>query len=176
MVRAAGAANKEHARQALDTIVDLLEATDDESVQIDGSIPPGFGEWRLKGVKMAWFAEMAPTDRQDTVVWPVLWRTNIPSITHEFMYRVLWKKLQVRQRVGLVKDTQDGCVWCECSRAVSREGHNGNSGTPRGAGEALQGPEKGKSPETQAGEAAHPIGGWRRSLVGGSVLCNSADK
>ena len=104
MVRAAGIANKEHAQQALDTIVDLLEATHDESVQIDGSVLSGFGKWRLKGVKTAWFAEMAPTDRQDTVVWPAMWKTNVPSITHKFMYKVLRKKFQVRQRVGLVKD------------------------------------------------------------------------
>ena len=29
-------------------------------------------------------------------MWPALWKTNIPSITHEFMYKVLGKKLQVR--------------------------------------------------------------------------------
>ena len=46
MVRAAGSAHKEHAQQVLDTIVDLLEADDDESLQVDGSIPPAFGEWR----------------------------------------------------------------------------------------------------------------------------------
>ena len=69
MVCAAGVPNKEHAQQALDTIVDLLEAADDKFVQIDGSLPPRFGEWRLKGVKTAWFEEMAPTDRQDTAVW-----------------------------------------------------------------------------------------------------------
>ena len=91
MVRAAGAPSKEHAQQALDTIVDRLEAADDESVQIDGSVPPGFGEWCSKGVETAWFAEMAPINRQSTAVWPALWRTNVPSITHEFMYRVLWK-------------------------------------------------------------------------------------
>ena len=67
MVMAAGAANKEHAQQALDTIIDLLEA-EAESVQIDGSVPLGFGEWRLKGVKTAWFAAMAPTDIQDSAV------------------------------------------------------------------------------------------------------------
>ena len=36
---------------------------------------------------------MAPIDKLDTAVWPVLWQTSIPSITHEFMYKVLWKKL-----------------------------------------------------------------------------------
>ena len=29
------------------------------------------------------------------------------------MNRVVWKKLQMRQRMGLVKDIQDGCVWCD---------------------------------------------------------------
>ena len=86
MVRAARAANKEHAQQALDTTVDLLEVANAEPVQIDGSIPPGFGDWRLKGVKTAWFAKMAPTDRHDLAVWPALWKTNVPSITHESMY------------------------------------------------------------------------------------------
>ena len=64
----AGDAHKEHAQHALDTIVDLLEANDDEPVQVDGSVPPSFGEWRLRGVKKAWFAEMAPIDRQDVAV------------------------------------------------------------------------------------------------------------
>ena len=60
MVRAAGSAHKEHSQPSLDTIVDLLEAEDDGLVQVDGSVPPTFGEWRLRGVKKAWFAEMAP--------------------------------------------------------------------------------------------------------------------
>ena len=38
--------------------------------------------------------------------------SNVPSITYELMYKVLCKKLQVRQHVGLVKDIQDGRVWC----------------------------------------------------------------
>ena len=118
MVRAARAANKEHAQQALDTIIHLLEAEEANSVQIDGSAPPGFVEWRLKGIKTTWFAEMAPTDRHDSAVWPAPWKTNVPSITHEFMYKVLWKKLQVRQRVGLVKDIQDGRVWCGAQETV----------------------------------------------------------
>ena len=45
MVRAVGVPNEEHAQQELDTILDLLEAADDESVQIDGFVPPRFGEW-----------------------------------------------------------------------------------------------------------------------------------
>ena len=54
-VRAAGSAHKEHARQALHTIVELLEVDEDELVEVDGSLPPTFGEWRLRGVKRAWF-------------------------------------------------------------------------------------------------------------------------
>ena len=118
MVRAVGSANKGHAQQALDTIVDPLEADDDESVQVDGSVPPSFGEWRLKGVKKVWFAIMAPTDRQDVAVWPALWKTNLPTITDEFIYRVPWKKLHVRQRVKLVKDTEDTCVCCGSQETV----------------------------------------------------------
>ena len=68
MVQAAGSANKEHAQRALDTIVDPLETDDDEPVQVDGSVPPSFGEWRLKGMKKAWFADLAPTDRRDAAV------------------------------------------------------------------------------------------------------------
>ena len=112
MVQAAGAAHRSHAQQALDTVVDLLDARDEESVCIDGSVLPGFGEWRLKAVKQAWSAEMAPTDRQSQEVWPALWKTNLPAITQEFIYRVPWKKLQVPQRVRLVKDINEGCVWC----------------------------------------------------------------
>ena len=37
-----------------------------------------------------------------------MWKTNLPTIMHEFMYRVLWKKLQVCQRGRLVKE----CAWC----------------------------------------------------------------
>ena len=51
-------------------------------------------------------------------MWPVLCKTNVPSITHEFMYKVMWKKFQVRQHVGLVKDIQDGCVWCGAQETV----------------------------------------------------------
>ena len=68
--------HKSHAEQALQTVVDLLEATDDETLQIDGSVMPGFEEWRLKGVKRASFVEMAPTDRRDAAVGPALWNTN----------------------------------------------------------------------------------------------------
>ena len=45
-------------------------------------------------------------------------RTNLPTITHEFIYRVLWKKLQIRQRVKLVKDLEDTCVWCGAPETV----------------------------------------------------------
>ena len=41
-----------------------------------------------------------------------LWKTNVRMITQEFMYKALWKKLQVRQRVQIVKDITDGCGWC----------------------------------------------------------------
>ena len=69
----------------------------------------------------------------------------------------------------------------ECSRAASREGHNGNGGIARGTREALQGPEKGKCPEMQAGEAADPTGclgpgGNGAGYVGGKALYDSADK
>ena len=40
-----------------------------------------------------------------------VWKTNVPCITHEFLYKVLWKKLRVRQCVGLMKDIQHGCAW-----------------------------------------------------------------
>ena len=99
-------------------IVDLLEVAGDEAMQIDGSVPPGLGEWRLQGVKTAWFVEMAPTDRQETTVWPAVWQTNVSAITHESVYKVLWKKLRVRQRVGLLKDIHDGCVWCGAQETV----------------------------------------------------------
>ena len=118
MVQAVGSPNLEHVHQALDMIMDPLDAADDESVQIDGSVPPGFGQPQVKGVKTAWFTEMAPTDRQDTTVWVALWKTNVLPITHQFVYKVLWKKLQVRQRVGLVKDIQDGRVWCGARETV----------------------------------------------------------
>ena len=118
MVRVAGPTHKEHAQQTLETALNLVEAPNDETVRIDGSAPPGFGEWRLKGVKMAWYAEMAPTDRQDPSVWAALWKTNLRSIMHEFMYRVLWKKHQVLQRVKRVKNIGDCCVWCEAQETV----------------------------------------------------------
>ena len=51
-------------------------------------------------------------------MWPALWKTNLPMITHEFIYRVPWKKLQVRQRVKLVKDIEDTCVWCGAQETV----------------------------------------------------------
>ena len=98
--------------------MDPLEVAANESVQIDGSILLGFGEWRLKGVKTAWCAGMAPTNRQDTAVWPAPRKTNVPSIAHEFMYKVLWKKLPVLQCAGLVKDIQDPCVWCGVEETV----------------------------------------------------------
>ena len=44
-----------------------------------------FGEWRLRGVKRGLFAEMARTDRQDEAIWPALWKTNLPTVTHEFI-------------------------------------------------------------------------------------------
>ena len=78
MVRAAGVANKEHAQQAMDTIINLFEADIAELVQIDGSIPPGLEEWQLKGVKTVWFAKMAPTDRQHSALWPALWKATSP--------------------------------------------------------------------------------------------------
>ena len=56
MVRAAGPAHKGHAEHAIQTVVDQFEALDDETIQIDGAVPPGFYEWRLKGMKSAWFA------------------------------------------------------------------------------------------------------------------------
>ena len=56
--------------------------------------------------------------QEDTAIWPALWKTNVPSITHEPMYKVLWKKLQVRQRVGLVKNIPEGCVWCGAQETV----------------------------------------------------------
>ena len=51
MVRTMGAVHRNHAQQALDMVVGLLDAADVESVRIDGSMPPGFEEWRLKGGK-----------------------------------------------------------------------------------------------------------------------------
>ena len=88
MVQAVGATHRSHAQQALDTVVDLLGTRDEESVCIDGSVPPGFGEWRLKAVKQAWFAKMVPTHRQSQEVWPTLWEANLPTMTREFTYRV----------------------------------------------------------------------------------------
>ena len=108
MVCVVGTVHRSHVQQALDTVIGLLDAPNEQSVCIDGSVPPGFEEWRLKGVKQAWFAEMASTDRQSQHVWPSLWKTNLPVSTHKFMYRVPWKKLQVPQQVHLVK----GCAWC----------------------------------------------------------------
>ena len=118
MVQAVGSAHKEPAQQALDTIVDLLEADDDELVQADGLVPPSFGDWGLRGVKQAWFAKMAPTERHDVVVQPARWKTNLPTITHEFMYRAPWKKPQICQRVKLVKDIEDTCMWCGALETV----------------------------------------------------------
>ena len=46
----------------------------------------------------------------DPAVWPALCKTNVPAITQEFMYKALWKKLQVRQRVRIVKDIDEGCA------------------------------------------------------------------
>ena len=43
-------------------------------------------------MKNAWFLEMVPTDTQDVAVWPALWKTNYPTITHKFIYRVPWKR------------------------------------------------------------------------------------
>ena len=88
MVRATGPTNRDQAEHTLRTVVDLLEAPDDETVQIDGAVPPGFEEWCLKGVKSAWFAEMAPK-----YPWIALWKTKVLAITQEFMYKALWKKL-----------------------------------------------------------------------------------
>ena len=85
---------------------------------MDGSVPPSFGDWRLRGVKKAWFSEMAPTDRQGVAVWLALWKTNQRTITREFINRVPWKKLQVRQRVKLVKNIDDTCVWCGVQETV----------------------------------------------------------
>ena len=110
--------NPQRTRAIEIVIVDLLEATDDESLQIDGSMPHDFGEWRLKRVKTAWFTKVAPIDKQAAVVWPTLWKTNVLSITHKFVYKVLLKKLQVRQRMGLVKEVPDGCVWCGAQDTV----------------------------------------------------------
>ena len=62
------------------------------SLGIAHSVVP-MTEARVEGVKTAWFTEMAPRDRQAAAVWPALWKTNVPAITHEFMYKVLWKKL-----------------------------------------------------------------------------------
>ena len=48
-----GPTSKVQAEQALQTVVDLLEAPDDEMVQIDGAVPPSFEKWCLEGVKSA---------------------------------------------------------------------------------------------------------------------------
>ena len=89
MVRAAGQTKKDQAEHALQIVIDLLEAQDDETVQIDGVVPPGFEELCLKEVKSAWFADVAPTDRRDPAMWPALWRTNTRAIMHKFMYKAL---------------------------------------------------------------------------------------
>ena len=89
---------------SLDTMLDLLDAPDYEPIHIDGSVPPSFEECRPKGMKTAWFTDLVSTDRQNTPVWPA-------TITHEFMYKLLWKKLPVRQRVGPVMDFHEGSVW-----------------------------------------------------------------
>ena len=64
------------------------------------------------------FAEMAPTDRHDAAVRLALWKTHLPTMTHEFIYKVLRKKLQVRQQVKLVKYIEDTCVWCRAEKTV----------------------------------------------------------
>ena len=63
MAEAAGKTRRDHAEHALQTIVDLMDAAEEETVTIDRAVPPAFEEWRLKGVKKAWFAESAPTER-----------------------------------------------------------------------------------------------------------------
>ena len=82
MVRAARAANKEHAQQVLDTIADL---------------------WRQKMPRQfkltdlcRWVQGVAAEGGQNGVVCGNGVNGQIdqcPSITHKFMYRVLWKKL-----------------------------------------------------------------------------------
>ena len=97
--------NREHtqkmpqtmAQQMLETMAGVLEASDEECERIDGSAPPRFGEWQLKGLKTAWSCEMAPTDRHPSEVWLALWKADLSVITLEFMHKVVWKKLVVRE-------------------------------------------------------------------------------
>ena len=110
MERATGQTHKDHAQHALQSVVVMLDALDDEVVQLDGVLSPSFEEWLMKGVNSAWFAQMAPTNRQDTAVWLALWKSYVAAITLEFMYKTPWKKLEGRQRVWIVKD--EGCTWC----------------------------------------------------------------
>ena len=51
-------------------------------------------------------------------MWPALWKMNLPTITHEFMYKALWKKIQVRQRIKILKDIDEGCAWCGAQESV----------------------------------------------------------
>ena len=71
-------------------MADLLEALDEKSMLTGPSILPKFGEWQIKGVKTPWFCEMALTDYEAPDVWPALWKTNMPMVTLEFMYKIVW--------------------------------------------------------------------------------------
>ena len=92
MVRVARAANKEHVQQALDTIIDLLEAEDTELVQIDGSVPPGFGVAAEVGQNGVVCGNGTHGQTRFGNVANVV-ENNVASITHDFMYRLLCKKL-----------------------------------------------------------------------------------
>ena len=76
------------------------------------------GQRNLKYISQAWQATTQVEERHDTRVWEDLWKSKVPIIVQEFIYKLFLKKLAVADRVVKVKEVKTQCPCCEARETV----------------------------------------------------------